>query len=124
MSQFDSFKLRLKEFREKAEAYEDKDELNKSLDTVEKAWESAAKAAKLAECEQVSAAIGATQRSADILAFNILFCDTSKVTPEQLLFSIVKFQALEQVRGAFSPVAAQSLEESVAAAFVAKEIEE
>lgn len=112
---FQNFQERLKSLRSKADEYADAAEVHKSLDTVEKAWESAARAVSLAEAPQVKAALEATQRSADVLAYNLLFCDTSKVTPAQLLDSVVKFQSLESIRGAFAPTAAIALEEAVAA---------
>lgn len=112
---FQQFQERLKTLRSKADEYADAAEVHKSLDTVEKAWESAAKAVSLAEVPQVKAALEASQRSADVLAYNILNADTSKVSPAQLLESVVKYQALEQVRSAFAPTAAIALEEAVAA---------
>lgn len=122
MSNFDSFKTRLAELRERADEFADKDEINKSLDTVEKAWVDAAKANKLAESEQVKSALRSTQYSSDILAYNILFCDTSETTSDQILKSIVKFQALEQIRGAFAPTAAIALEEAVEAGIEAEKL--
>jgi hypothetical protein len=113
--EFKEFQERLKGYRERSELYADGDELRKSLDAVEKAWVSAAKAVSLTESEQVRAALEATQRSSDVLAYNILFADTSKVSPDTILASVVKFQALEQIRSAFSPTAAAALEEAVAA---------
>jgi hypothetical protein len=112
---FRAFQERLKELRKRADEYGDKDEIHKSLDTVEKAWESAAKAEALASAPTVKAALEATQRTADALAYNILFCNTNEVHPNTLLASVVKYQALEQIQGAFKPVAAQSLEEAVSA---------
>jgi len=122
-SQFEKFQDRLKDLRQRAEEFADKDDINKSLDVAEKAWVEAAKAAKLMECEPVAAALGATQRSADVLAFNVLWCDTSKVSPEQLMASVVKFQALQQIKGAFEPMMAMALEESATASVLANEIE-
>jgi hypothetical protein len=121
---FHDFQERIKELRNKAADYADKDEINKAIDVAEKAWASAAGAIKIAESEQVAAALRATQRSADVLAYNILFCDTSETSPQTLLNHIVKFQALEQVRSAFSPAAAIALEESVNAILTTKAIEE
>lgn len=123
MSQpFQQFQERLKELRSKADAYADREQINKSLDVVEKAWVEAAKAANLKECEPVRAALEATQRSADVLAYNILWAPTSELTPTQLFESIVKFQALERIRGAFEPTMAVAMEEGVAADLAAKEI--
>ena len=122
MSDINSFKNRLNDLRTKAGEYEDKDDVLKSLDLVEKAWEEAAKAAKLKECQPVAAALGATQRSADVLAYNILFCNTAEVSPQALLNHVVKFQALEQVRGAFESTMAESTEQAVAATLKADEI--
>jgi hypothetical protein len=113
--EFQEFQERLKGYRERSELYADGEELKKSLNAVEKAWESAARAVSLAESEQVRAALEASQRSSDVLAYNILFADTSKTSPETLLASVVKFQALEQIRSAFLPTAAIALEEAVAA---------
>jgi predicted nuclease with TOPRIM domain len=123
MSKFQEFQARLNDLREKASQYEDKDQLLKSIKTVEKAWEEAAKAANLLECTPVKAALEATQRSSDILAYNILYASTGDVSPEQLLASVVKFQALEQIRGAFSSTMAEALEEGVEAGLIADEIE-
>lgn len=122
MDSFKAFQSRLKELRSKADEFEDKEQLNKSLDLVEKAWVEAAKAADLMSCAPVASALDATQRSSEVLAYNVLFADTSKVTPQQLLESVVKFQALERIRGAFEPIMAEALEEAVAADLVAKEI--
>lgn len=105
----------MKGYRERSELYADGEELRKSLDAVEKAWESAARAVSLTESEQVRAALEASQRSSDVLAYNILFCDTSKTSADTILASVVKFQALEQIRSAFAPTAAIALEEAVAA---------
>jgi hypothetical protein len=124
MSNFDSFKSRLAAMRADAEQYADKDEVLKSLDVVEKAWIEAAKAADLKSCAPVAAALEATQRSADALAFNILFCDTSETSSQALLANIVKFQALERVRGAFEPTMAAAMEESATAEIIAAKLEE
>lgn len=123
MSQFNQFQERLKVLRSKADEFADKDQINKSLDIVEKAWVEAAKAAKLLECEPVASALDATARSADALAFNILFCDTSEVSPQTILNHVVKFQALERIRGVFAPTMAEALEEGVAADLIVKESE-
>lgn len=123
MSKFAEFQTRLNDLREKASQYADKDQLLASIKTVESAWEEAAKAASLMECKPVASALEATQRSSDALAYNILYSDTSTITPNQLLSSIVKFQALEQIRGAFAPTMAEALEESVEAGIIANEIE-
>lgn len=112
---FQAFQERLKELRSRADEYGDKDEIHKSLDSVQKAWESAAKAEALASSETVKAALSATQRTSDSLAYNILFCDTGSVAPQTILASIVKFQALEQIKGAFSTVAAKAMEDAVSA---------
>jgi hypothetical protein len=118
---FQSFQERLKTLRSKADEYADAKDIHASLDTVEKAWESASQASSLLEVPAVKNAVLATTSMADEMARCILFSDVAKVSPESLIRSVIVFQTLERLSKAFSPIAAQAMEDAVASGLERKD---
>jgi len=110
---FKVFQERIDSLRRRSSDFGDADELDKRLDRLEAMFVEAAKATDLKSVEPVKNALQSLMDSADVLAHNILFCDTGSVSPEVLLGSVVKFQALERLRSVFEPTAAVALLESV-----------